>query len=113
VFLLSVKKKKLYKKEMYSDYRRLFAMGCSPSTGITDSTRFSCGSIPYQTMVRKSIQDPQMYDVDNGNQCIDQCAKETEACAYKCSSGDSNSDVKPMKVLKHFLRKWLKTIYWE
>jgi len=88
---------------MYSDYRRLFAMGCSPSTGITDSTRFSCGSIPYQTMVRKSIQDPQMYDVDNGNQCIDQCAKETEACAYQCSSNNSsNSDMKPMKIKESF-----------
>jgi hypothetical protein len=53
-------------------------------------------------MVRKSIQDPQMYDVDNGNQCIDQCAKETEACSYKCSSGASNNDVEPMKVKETF-----------
>lgn len=73
---------------MYSDYRTLFKMDCSPSTGITDSTRFSCGSIPFQTKVRKSIQDPQMF-AEKELECRQEGADEKPACSYRCEPPSS------------------------
>jgi hypothetical protein len=70
---------------MYSDYRTLFKIECSsPSTGLTDSTRFSCGSLPFQTQVRKSIQDPQMFDVNEPAECRHDYAEEKPSCSYRC-----------------------------
>lgn len=70
---------------MYSDYRTLFKIECSsPSTGLTDSTRFSCGSLPFQTQVRKSIQDPQMFGVNEPSECKHDYTEEKPSCSYRC-----------------------------
>lgn len=71
---------------MYARYNTLFN-GCvmTPFTGITDSTRFSCGSLPQQPLVRRSIQSEERSPSEI--QCLHDCQETNEQCRYDCRVG--------------------------